>query len=281
MGLPRPPTREQCGSCASADDTGMVICGSFDRCAVTGRFRPRRRKSNERAWSCRGKLVLALHRGNVVENRLPVAARIDGKVQAFGGRGIKRSDRQGAKPHICVSTLFIVNANRLLESENVKSRTPEAVEDNDRTSSTAPAVKLSAKRPTWAQTEGTPLPLGVTWIGDEQAFNFAVYTEHAESVTLLLYSADDFAKPILTFPFDFVRNKSGRIWHCRLPLNQMRGARYYAYSVFGQVVSQLNAFDPDKVLLDPYANCVFFPPEFDRKLACGPAPTQEKHRWEC
>ena len=152
----------------------------------------------------------------------------------------------------------------------MKSRTPEAVEDNDRTSSTGPAVNLSAKRPTWAQTEGTPLPLGATWIADEQAFNFAVYSEHAESVTLLLYSADDFAKPILTFPFDFVRNKSGRIWHCRLPLNQMRGARYYAYSVFGQADSQLHAFDADKVLLDPYANCVFFPPEFDRKLACAP-----------
>ena len=73
------------------------------------------------------------------------------------------------------------------------------------------------KRPRWAQTEGTPLPLGATWIEEEQAFNFAVYAEHAESVTLLLYSADELANPILTFQFDFVRNKSGRIWHCRLP----------------------------------------------------------------
>jgi len=46
------------------------------------------------------------------------------------------------------------------------------------------------KRPTWAQTEGTPLPLGATWIEEERAFNFAVYAEHAASVTLLLYSAD-------------------------------------------------------------------------------------------
>jgi len=46
------------------------------------------------------------------------------------------------------------------------------------------------KRPTWAQTEGTPLPLGATWIEEERAFNFAVYAEHAASVTLLLHSAD-------------------------------------------------------------------------------------------
>jgi isoamylase len=132
------------------------------------------------------------------------------------------------------------------------------------------------KRPTWAQTEGTPLPLGATWIEEERAFNFAVYAEHASSITLLLYSADDLAHPILTFQFDYIRNKSGRIWHCRLPLNQIRGARYYAYSVSGQGASELQTFDPDKVLLDPYAKCVFFPPEFDRKLAIAPGPNAGK-----
>jgi len=32
------------------------------------------------------------------------------------------------------------------------------------------------KRPTWEQAEGNPLPLGVHWIEEEQAFNFAVYS---------------------------------------------------------------------------------------------------------
>ena len=128
----------------------------------------------------------------------------------------------------------------------------------------------------WAEAEGLPLPLGATWIEEEHAFNFAVYAEHAESVTLLLYPANDLANPILRFQFDFVRNKSGRIWHCRLPLSEMRGARYYAYSVSGQAVSELHIFDPDKVLLDPYAKCVFFPPEFDRKLAMAPGPNAGK-----
>ena len=98
---------------------------------------------------------------------------------------------------------------------------------------------VSPQKRRWTQTEGSPLPLGAIWIEEEQAFNFAVYAEHAESVTLLLYCAEELVNPILTFPFDFVLNKSGRIWHCRLPLNEMRGARYYAYSVSGQVISEL------------------------------------------
>jgi isoamylase len=122
-------------------------------------------------------------------------------------------------------------------------------------------------RPTWAQVEGSPLPLGVSWIEQEQAFNFAVHADHAESVTLLLYSAGDLVNPLLTFRFDFLRNKSGRVWHCRIPVTQIGDACYYAYSVSGQTLPELHSFDPQKVLLDPYAKCIFFPPGFDRQLA--------------
>jgi isoamylase len=134
-----------------------------------------------------------------------------------------------------------------------------------------PAAALT-KRLTWEQVEGTPLPLGVTWIEEEQAFNFALHAEHAESVTLLLYSSADLVNPSLTFRFDFLRNKSGRIWHCRLPITEIGEARYYAYSVAGQTVPQLHSFDPQKVLLDPYAKCVFFPLGFDRELAMREGP---------
>jgi len=120
---------------------------------------------------------------------------------------------------------------------------------------------------TWAQAEGSPLPLGVTWIEAEQAFNFALHAEHAESVTLLLYAPSDLVNPLLTFRFDFLHNKSGRIWHCRIPIAEMGEAHYYAYSVSGQTAPQLHSFDPQKVLLDPYAKCIFFPPDFARELA--------------
>jgi isoamylase len=123
------------------------------------------------------------------------------------------------------------------------------------------------KRPRWEQAEGNPLPLGVKWIEEEQAFNFAVHSEHAESVTLLLYSPADLVKPLLTFRLDFLHNKSGRIWHCRVPVTKLGAACYYAYSVSGETIPQLYSFDPQKVLLDPYAKCIFFPPGFDRNLA--------------
>jgi len=144
----------------------------------------------------------------------------------------------------------------------------EVLGDADRPAEAAqPAATVAAKRPTWTQAEGSPLPLGVTWIEKEQAFNFAIHSEHAESVTLLLYSAGDLVNPSRTFRFDFLRNKSGRVWHCRIPLSEIGEARYYAYSVSGQTVPQLHSFDPQKVLLDPYAKCILFPPGFDRELA--------------
>src|SRR5215475_12717548 len=123
------------------------------------------------------------------------------------------------------------------------------------------------RRPTWEQAEGSPLPLGVTWIEEEQALNFAVHAEHAESVTLLLYTPEDLINPLLAYRFDFLRNKTGRIWHCRIPLSEISEARYYGHSVSGEAVSYIHGFDPQKVLHDPYATCVFFPSEFDRKLA--------------
>ena len=154
------------------------------------------------------------------------------------------------------------------------ARRPEALIVSDslvKTSTEVALVDLNqptpGKRRRWAEIEGSPLPLGVTWIEEEHAFNFALHSEHAESVTLLLYSATDLVTPLVSFRFDFLRNKSGRIWHCRLPMTVIGEARYYAYSVSGQTVSQLHSFDPQKVLVDPYARCMFFPPEFDRELA--------------
>src|SRR5271166_1170422 len=128
------------------------------------------------------------------------------------------------------------------------------------------------KLPTWDQAEGNPLPLGVKWIEEEQAFNFAVHSEHAESVTLLLYSPADLVNPFLSLQLDFLHNKSGRIWHCRVPVAKITEARYYAYSVAGQTIPQLHSFDPQKVLLDPYAKGIFFPPGFDRELAMREGP---------
>lgn len=134
--------------------------------------------------------------------------------------------------------------------------------------------KVSDKgRQSWVAVEGSAYPLGATWIAPEQAYNFALYSKHATSVALLLFAPDDAATPVLRVDLDYRVNKSGRIWHCRLPLQDLRGARHYAYCIDGPRggdAYDLHAFDPDKLLLDPYAKQVFFPAAFDREAARRP-----------
>src|SRR5688572_2445052 len=75
--------------------------------------------------------------------------------------------------------------------------------------------------------------VGANWVEKGSAWNFALHSKDAEGVTLLLYAEADLVNPIFTYRFDYLRNKSGRIWHCRIAEAVVRGARYYAYSVEG------------------------------------------------
>lgn len=102
--------------------------------------------------------------------------------------------------------------------------------------------------------------MGATWLEEAQAWNFALYSKHAEHVTLLLYAADDLVHPLLTSDLDYLRNKSGRVWHCRIAGEKVGSAAYYAFRVAGPAAgdrSAWHAFDPEKILLDPYARSVF------------------------
>lgn len=125
--------------------------------------------------------------------------------------------------------------------------------------------------PEWSAVEGSPVPLGATYIPSEDAYNFALYSKFATAVTLLLYSADDPVHAVDTEEFVFPRNKTGRVWHCRLPASRLGNARYYAYRVEGpQDPAAGQRFDPNKILLDPYAQAVYFPPSHSRIAAIGP-----------
>jgi len=120
----------------------------------------------------------------------------------------------------------------------------------------------------WDRVEGRPSPLGATWNADACGWNFALYSKHATSVTLLLYSADEFVEPVHAVRLNHLVNKSGSVWHCWVAEEAARGAAYYAYSVDGPDDPAAGLrFDPGKVLLDPYARAVFFPPGFDRETA--------------
>ena len=122
---------------------------------------------------------------------------------------------------------------------------------------------------TWERRDGAAMPFGATWVEGEQAWNFALYSRNATAVTLLLYAADDPVTPVLERQFDPYSNKTGRVWHCWIPASHAPGAAHYAYRVDGHGA----AFDPQKVLLDPLAPSVFFPPGYDRDACARPGPT--------
>ena len=117
--------------------------------------------------------------------------------------------------------------------------------------------------------EGAPFPLGAVWVAEEQVYNFAIYSKHAEEVTLLLYGEHDFVIPLRSVPFEFPPNKTNRVWHIRVPASIAEGAHYYGYRITGPYdPTQGQRFDGEKILLDPYARGVFFPPGHDRAAAC-------------
>ena len=136
----------------------------------------------------------------------------------------------------------------------------------------APRATDPNARLSWSTREGSPLPLGATWVAQDSAYNFALYSKHAERVILLAFAEGDLVNPTMSVELDYLHHKTGRIWHCRVATEALRGARYYGYSISGPPPTtrvEWHAFDPEKVLLDPYADAVFFPPAFDRHAAMG------------
>lgn len=122
----------------------------------------------------------------------------------------------------------------------------------------------------WTQVEGASVPLGATWIEEEQSFNFAIYSESATQVTLLFFTSSDMVTPSFRYEFAYRINKTGPVWHARLSRAAIGTAAYYAYSINGSASDSMGDwFRPNKLLLDPYATEVFRPATFDRSAALG------------
>jgi len=97
---------------------------------------------------------------------------------------------------------------------------------------------------------GTPFPLGATW--DGLGVNFALYSQHAEAVELLLFDAPSDTHPArgISLP-----ERTGPIWHGYVP--NLRPGQLYGYRVYGPYRPDDGyRFNPNKVLLDPYARAV-------------------------
>lgn len=118
----------------------------------------------------------------------------------------------------------------------------------------------------WSFKEGIPFPYGVSWNPVSKGFNFTLYSKNATTVTLHIFGETDFMTPIKSFTFDPLINKTERIWHAFFSSAELQSAFYYAYQIDG-AQNPGDRFDPQKLLLDPHAKGVFFPPQFSRAAA--------------
>jgi glycogen operon protein len=100
---------------------------------------------------------------------------------------------------------------------------------------------------------GKPYPLGATW--DGMGVNFALFSEHAESVELCLF---DSVKSTREAHRIKLTEYTDNVWHVYLP--DIRPGQLYGYRVHGPYsVIDGHRFNAKKVLLDPYAKAVARP----------------------
>jgi len=111
---------------------------------------------------------------------------------------------------------------------------------------------------------GSPLPLGSTLM--PRGVNFALFSRHARSVSLVI-AADPERPGWVEFPLDPVHHKTGDIWHillCNPPLDLRYGYRIDGPS---DPAGMGHAFDPKRILLDPYAKEIHSP-DWGRPRTC-------------
>ncbi len=110
--------------------------------------------------------------------------------------------------------------------------------------------------------QGVPLPLGVSLYGAK--LNFALFSRHAESVSLLLFQAgktDAWAE----IELDHIINKTGDIWH--IMLDDLPENTEYGYLLLGPYdpYGSGHFFSSDRVILDPYAHALSNGEEWGRE----------------
>jgi glycogen operon protein len=106
---------------------------------------------------------------------------------------------------------------------------------------------MASKKPTvWP---GWPYPLGATW--DGQGVNFAVFSAHASAVQVCLYTGDS-QRETARFNLPEV---TGQVWHGYVP--GLKPGQCYGLRVSGPYQPQQgHRFNPNKLLLDPYARAI-------------------------
>ncbi len=97
---------------------------------------------------------------------------------------------------------------------------------------------------------GSPYPLGATW--DGVGVNFALFSEHATRVELCLFDSPGAEVESLTIPLP---EQTDMVWHGYLP--DVQPDQLYGYRVHGPYAPHRgHRFNPNKLVLDPYAKVV-------------------------
>ncbi len=117
---------------------------------------------------------------------------------------------------------------------------------------------------------GRPAPLGAT--RTERGINFAVYARHADALRLLLFKGLDARMVAADFALNPRVHRTQDIWHAEVTYRALSGAGGYAFRAEGPAEGP-HRYDAEKILLDPYARRVLFPPGHRRAAAKGEGST--------
>jgi len=99
-------------------------------------------------------------------------------------------------------------------------------------------------------TVGKPAPLGATW--DGVGTNFAIFSENATKVELCLFDSADSKKESQRIE---LTNETAFVWHGYLA--SIKPGQVYGYRIHGPYEPhEGHRFNPNKVLVDPYAKSV-------------------------
>lgn len=107
---------------------------------------------------------------------------------------------------------------------------------------------------------GSPFPLGANWNGE--GVNFALYAENATAVELCFYHQHDPASE--SHKINLVE-RSHQIWHAFVP--GIKPGQLYGYRVHGPYEPERgHRYNPNKLLIDPYARAIAGTIEWDDSL---------------
>ncbi len=123
------------------------------------------------------------------------------------------------------------------------------------TSFTARAPKKAAAKsaPGHRLSRGVPLPLGATI--RRKGVNFSIFSSHATACTLVLFrpGATD---PYVEYPLDPMANRTGQVWHAYVEGIDPEVQYGYRFDMQPNPDPQWYRFNPNYVLLDPYARAL-------------------------